>query len=273
MSGAPAVREPAASNPRIFRRKRFAPAMSFRTFFFASLLALAVFTGVACAAQSQPAFEVASIHRNVHGGDARVDVTPGRVTMNNATLRTLIRNGYDIQNFQFAGGPSWLDSDAFDISATIADHAEVSEAQYRALVRAILADRFQLKVHWETRQGDVYALVVAKGGSKLKVADPSREPGLNTNISAHEGRMIATNAPVFYLSSVLGNKLSHPVIDKTGLQGKYDWTLVWDPEPGADSTEPSIFTAVQEQLGLKLDAQKGPVQMLVIDSVERPSEN
>jgi len=85
--------------------------------------------------------------------------------------------------------------------------------------------------------------------------------------------MVAINVPVFCLSSVLSNKLSHPVIDKTGLQGKYDWTLVWDPDPGADSTEPSIFTAVQEQLGLKLDAQKGPVKMLVIDSVEWPSEN
>ena len=193
--------------------------------------------------------------------------------MNNATLRTLIRNGYDIQNFQFAGGPSWLDSDSYDISATIADNAQVSEDQYRALVRALLADRFQLKVRWETRQGDVYALVVTKGGSKLKVGDPSKEPALNTNIAGHEGRMIGINAPVFYLSSVLSNKLSHPVIDKTGLQGKYDWTLVWDPDPGTDSTEPSIFTAVQEQLGLKLDAQKGPVKMLVIDSVARPSEN
>jgi uncharacterized protein (TIGR03435 family) len=247
--------------------------MNLRRFFFASLIALAASAAVDSAAQSPPAFEVVSIHRNVHGGDDRVDITPGRVTINNASLRTLIRNGYDIQNFQFTGGPSWIDSETYTISATIADHAEVSHDQYRALIRAMLADRFQLKVHWETRQGDVYALVVAKSGSKLKVADPSKETGLNTNISAHEGRMVGTNAPVFYLSSVLGNKLSHPVIDKTGLQGKYDWTLVWDPEPGVDSTEPSIFTAVQEQLGLKLDAEKGPVQMLVIDSVAQPSEN
>jgi uncharacterized protein (TIGR03435 family) len=163
--------------------------------------------------------------------------------------------------------------DAYDISAITVDHADISEKQYRALVRTLLAERFQLKVHWETRQGDVYALVVAKNGSKLKVGDAAKETGLSTNIAGHLGRMVGTNAPVFYLSTVLGNKLSHPVIDKTGLQGKYDWTLMWDPDPGPDSTEPSIFTAVQEQLGLKLDAQKGPVQMLVIDSVVRPSEN
>ena len=125
--------------------------MNLRIYLLAMLLAVAA-PNVVVSAQSQPAFEVASIRRNVHGGDARVDITRGRVTMNNATLRTLIRNGYDIQNFQFAGGPGWLDSDAYDISATIADHAEVSEDQYRALVRTLLAERFGLKVHWETRQ-------------------------------------------------------------------------------------------------------------------------
>ena len=229
---------------------------------------------VAGAAQSQPAFDVVSIHRNLNGGDTRVDITRGRLTMTNASLRTLLRNGYDIQNFQFAGGPSWLDSDTYDISATVADRVEVSQDRYRALIRALLAERFQLKVHWQTRQSDVYALVVAKNGPALKVAAaPSKEPGLNTNKSSHLGRMIGTNVPVSYLSSVLGIQLSHPVIDKTGLQGKYDWTLVWDPDPSPDSTEPSLFTAVQEQLGLKLKAQKGPVETLVIDSVAHPSEN
>jgi len=247
--------------------------MNLRIFSFVAVVLLGAALAVPSAAQSQPAFDVVSIHRNVHGGDARVDIVQGRVTMNNATLRTLIRNGYDIQNFQFAGGPSWLDSDAYDISAITADHAEVSEKQYRALVRTLLAERFGLKVHWETRQGDVYALIVAKNGPKLKVGDPSKETGLNTNIAGHEGRMVGINAPVFYLSTVLSNKLSHPVIDKTGLQGKYDWTLVWDPDPGSESTEPSIFTAVQEQLGLKLEPTKLPIDTVIIDHIEQPSAN
>lgn len=245
--------------------------MNLRVFFFACVLPL---TAIGCCAQSQPSFEAVSIHRNVHGGDARVDITPGRVTMNNATLRTLIRNGYNIQNFQFAGGPGWLDTDAYDVSAVIAGHAEVSEAEYRALIRTLLADRFQLKVHWETRQGDVYALVVAKNGPTLKPAANSfREPGLNIDRSPHLGRMTGVNAPIAYMCASLGNQLSHPVIDKTGLQGTYDWTLVWDPDPGPDSTQPSLFAAVQEQLGLKLDSEKGPVQTLVIEGVARPSEN
>ena len=240
------------------------------------LLAVAIaFCALASAAQPPAAaFEAVSIHRNLNGGNANVDVSRGRVTATNASLRTLVRSAYDIQNFQFAGGPVWLDSDAFDIAATTGDGADISHDQYRALLRGMLADRFRLKVHWETRQSDVYALVIAKNGSKLKEdTDPAKESGLNTNKTAHEGRIVATNAPMLYLSNRLSNQLSHPVIDKTGLQGKYDWTLVWDPDPGPDSTTPSLFTAVQEQLGLKLDPQKGPVETLVIDSVARPSEN
>lgn len=247
--------------------------MNRRTLFFAGLLTLIRPTFVGAAAQSPPAFEVVSIHRS-HGGNDTTDMAQGRLTMNNVSLRTLVRTAYDIQNFQFAGGPGWLDSDTFDITAITADHAAVSRDQYRVLVRTLLAERFQLKVHWETRQGDVYVLVVAKNGPLLKVgAAPSSEPALNTNKSAHLGRIVATNAPVFYLSSSLSNQLHHPVIDRTGLDGRYDWTLVWDPDPSADSTEPSLVTAVHEQLGLKLNPEKGPVQMLVIDSVARPSEN
>jgi uncharacterized protein (TIGR03435 family) len=228
----------------------------------------------AAAAQSPAAFEAVSIHRNRYGGDASTDVTRGRLTMTNASLRTLIRSAYDIQNFQFGGGPAWLDSDTYDIAATTGDGADISHDRYRVLLKTLLAERFKLKVHWETRQNNVYALVIGKNGSKLTAdTDPNKQAGLNTNKTDREGRMEATNVPVSYLSNRLSNQLSHPVIDKTGLLGNYDWTLVWDPDPGVDSTSPSLFTAVQEQLGLKLDPQKGPVETLVIDSVEKPSEN
>ena len=225
--------------------------------------------------QPQQAFEAVSIHRNLSGSvNTRIDTTRGRVTITCATLKTLMRNAYDVQSFQFAGGPSWFDSDFYDIAATTGDGAEIPQDRYRALLRSMLADRFHLKVHWETRQGDVYALVIAKSGSKLTVdTDPAKESGLNTSKFGHQGKMIGTKAPMLYLSSNLGNQLGRTVIDKTGLQDKYDWTLTWDPDPTADSTMPSLFTAVQEQLGLKLEPQKGPVEALVIDSVEKPSEN
>ena len=239
------------------------------------LAAVAIaFCAVTSAAQPPIAFEAVSIHRNINSGNANTDISRGRLTMTNASLRGLIRSAYDIQSFQLAGGPAWLDSDTYDIAATTGDGADIAHDQYRALLRGMLTDRFRLKVHWETRQSDVYALVIAMSGSRLKESpDLAKESGLNTNKTAHEGRMVATNAPMLYLTNRLSNQLSHPVIDKTGLQGKYDWTLVWDPDPGPDSTAPSLFTAVQEQLGLKLEPQKGPVETLVIDSVERPSEN
>jgi len=230
---------------------------------------------IVSAAQPPVAFEAISIHRNISGStNTHINTSGGRVTITNATLKTLIRNAYDIQSFQFGGGPSWLDSDFYDIAATTGGAADIPQDQYRALIRSLLADRFHLKVHWETRQGDIYALVVAKNGPKMtENTDPSKEPGLNTSKFGHQGKMIGTKAPMLYLSSNLGNQLGRTVVDKTGLQGKYDWTLTWDPDPNADSTNPSLFTAVQEQLGLKLDPQKGPVETLVIDSVEKPSEN
>ncbi|SFS15962.1 soil-associated protein, TIGR03435 family [Granulicella pectinivorans] len=247
--------------------------MTLKAFSFAAILALASPSSVLMA-QSLPTFDAVAIHRNQNGGDARIDMTRGRLTMTNASLRTLIRTAYDLQNYQFVGGPSWLDSDTYDISAVTGDQTEVSQDGFRKRVMSLLADRFRLKAHWETRQGDVYALVVAKKGPALQAAaGSSKAPGLNTDKSSHLGRMTGTNVPVSYLSTVLGIQLKHPVLDKTGLAGTYDWTLVWDPDPDADSTEPSLFQAVQEQLGLKLDPQKGPVQMLVIDSVTHPSEN
>jgi uncharacterized protein (TIGR03435 family) len=240
---------------------------------------LAIIAIAACAltsvAQPPAVFEVVSIHRNPSGADnTRIDMTHGRLAITNASLKTLIRNAYDIQSYQLAGGPGWLDSDGYDIAASTGTGEETSQDQYRALIRTLLTDRFRLKVHWQTRQANIYALVVAKNGPTLREGpDPSKAPGLNTNRTAHEGRMVGTNAPSSYLASALTNQLSRTVLDKTGLQGKYDWTLVWDPDPTVDSANPSLFTAVQEQLGLRLDTQKGPTEVLVIDSVERPSAN
>jgi len=220
-------------------------------------------------------FEAASIRRNLSGSNGtHIDFSHDRLTITNGSLRTLIRIAYDIQNYQFAGGPAWLDSDMYDVSATTGTAGDTSDDQFRALTRTLLADRFQLKIHWETRQANIFALIAAKSGPTLKVdPDPTREPGVNTNITSHEGKIVGTNAPVSYLASVLANKLGHPVLDKTGLPGKYDWTLTWDPDPTADSTNPGLSTALEEQLGLKLDPQKGPAQFLVIDSASHPSEN
>ncbi len=226
-------------------------------------------------AQSPTTFEVASIRRNPSGGqNTQINSSNGKFTVTNGSLKTLIRNAYDIQSFQFAGGPSWLDTEMFDIVATTGSPDKIPPDQLKILIRNLLADRFQLKLHWETRQTNVYALVVARNGPKLtEDSDAAKASGINTSKGSHQGRMIGTKEPLSILASNVGNQLGRIVLDKTGLEGKYDWTLIWDPDPAPDSTNPSIFTALQEQLGLTLDPQKGPMETLVIDSVEQPSEN
>lgn len=231
-----------------------------------------VFT-LAALGQSPPSFEAASIRRNVNGGlNTQIHVDGGRLTMTNASAKTLIRNAYEILSFQLAGEPRWLDSEMYDITATNSGE-KISPEGFKLLLRSLLAERFQLKVHWETRETPVYALVSGKDGPKLVPAAGEGSSGIDTHKDGGGKQMKGTHESMAILASNLGNQLGRIVVDKTGLTGRYDWMLVWDPDPTAESTRPSLFTALQEQLGLKLEAQKGPMQVLVIDSVQRPSEN
>ena len=225
-------------------------------------------------AQAPTTFEAVSIHRNESGSqNTHINVAGGRVTITNASLKTLIRNAYALQSFQFAGGPGWLDSEMYDIVATTGASDDIAPDQMKALLKDLLADRFKMTVHWETRQMSIYALVPGKDGAKLKASSSSDQPSINTQKTLHKGRMIGGREPTAILASNLGNQLGTIVLDKTGLQGAFDWTLEWDPNPEADSTEPSLFAALQEQLGLRLEPEKGPVQVLVVESAERAPEN
>jgi len=225
-------------------------------------------------AQPSPAFEAASIHRNPGISlNTGMQVSGGELTATNASLKTLIRNAYDILSFQLAGGPRWLDTEMFDIVATTGHPAKISADELQSLLQNLLADRFGLRVHWEARESSVYALVIAKDGPKFKASPTARAPGINTRKGAGQAQMKAVAEPLSILAGNLGNQLGRFVLDKTGLSGVYDWTLEWDPDPTAGSALPSLLTAVQEQLGLRLEAQKGPMQTLVIDNAERPSEN
>ena len=224
--------------------------------------------------QSPIAFEAASIRRDLSGGqNTRIDISGGRFTVTNASLKTLIRNAYDILSFQLAGGPGWLDTDMYDIAATTGSREKISPDQLKLLLKNLLSDRFLLKVRWETRETAIYALVLAKDGPKFKESPGAQEPGINTRKGQGEAHMKGTREPISILATNLGNQLGRIVQDKTGLQATYDWTLEWDPDQTPDSTRPSLFTALQEQLGLRLEAQRGPVEILVIDSAEKPSDN
>jgi len=216
---------------------------------------------------------VASIRRNPGvSPNTNIHISGGRLTVTNGSVKTLIRNAYDILSFQLSGEPRWLDTAMYDIVAATGRSEKISPDQLKLLLQNLLADRFRLRVHWETRETSGYALVAARDGPKFKESS-APEPGINTRKGSSAAQMKGTGEPIAILAGNLGNQLGRIVWDKTGLRGVYDWTLDWDPDPTADSTLPSLLTALQEQLGLKLEPQKGPMETLVIDNVERPSVN
>jgi len=188
---------------------------------------------------------------------------------------------YDVRNYQLLGSPDWVNDDPYDIAAKAEGDSALTVDQVRQLLQALLADRFQLKLHRETKELSIYSLVVGKNGQKLKEATGDQ---FSMNIIRRPGQTLITvsKGTMAQLSATLSSQVGRPVLDMTGLKGGYDFKLTFAPESlqadanaaASDSNNaPSIFTAVQEQLGLRLDSTKGPVEVLVIDHVERPSEN
>jgi uncharacterized protein (TIGR03435 family) len=232
-------------------------------------------------------FEVASIKRNVSGDLGRyIKPAPGRVSVSNMTVKDLLTMAYQVRDFQISGGPGWVNSDRYDIEAKTGGIATPKQVQQ--MLRTLVEGRFKLKIHRETKELPIYELAVAKGGLKIQPAkegscielDPSKQ--VPTDRQASEfcgysgmrgGSLEATKQKMPDLAMSLSFILARTVIDKTGLKEAFDIHLAFAPLNGPDSTGPSIFTAVQEQLGLRLESGKGPVEVLAIDEVERPSEN
>jgi uncharacterized protein (TIGR03435 family) len=312
---------------------------------------LIIFTSCAAfgqAAAESPTFEVASvkpaepspmgqIRVMMRGGPGSGD--PGQITYSNVSLKNVLMNAYAVKGYQI-NGPKWLDSERFDIVAKIPKGA--TKEQFQLMLQNLLAERFKLALHHETKELPMYALVLGKGGSKMKesVEDDAAAPGAappppppgsdgagpvmnrlkvgadgmpqlpanmgknNMMMMMTNGRMrlVASHRPVSALAEMLGNQLGFPVVDATGLKANYDFNLDFAPEgmngpmgimpvpppqhdggPGGgggpmavapDMAGPSIFTALQEQLGLKLEQRKGPADLLVIDRLEKvPTEN
>ena len=177
-------------------------------------------------------------------------------------------------SFQLASGPNWLDTDKFDIIAETGRREEISQDQLKLLLQSLLAERFHLKIHLERREEPVYGLMTDKSGPKLTKAT-AHETGSGMNTHRESGRVImkGTGVPISELATNLGNQLGRFVIDSTGLEGHYDFLLQFAPVQAQESDGPSLFTAVREQLGLRLEPQKAPVEVWVIDRAEKPSEN
>ena len=210
----------------------------------------------------------------------------GRFTASGVTLRLLLQRCYSVRDFQISGAPSWAGSDRYEINAKAEDgQRNITPEQISMMLRGVLTDRFKLTFHRETKEGAVYFLVPGKGGPKLKESESSGEER-SQQVRIGRGMIDLKAASIENLVNQLSNQLGRPVIDKTGLTGLYDFKLEWTPDapvgpairgvddaPPADAPGPTVFTALQETLGLKLETGKGPVEYLVIDKVEKPTEN
>jgi uncharacterized protein (TIGR03435 family) len=211
-----------------------------------------------------------------------VDSNPVRFLARCTTLHGLLYIAYPLKpNIPIPGLPGWANSAVFDVDAKADNETalamqklpdEERQKQAHLMLQAVLADRFKLRIHHETREGPIYELIVARSGFKLKEALASKRPPGSTCSHDH---IQLRNTPISSLAYCLSAPLGRNVVDKTGITGNYEFELKWTPDElqGAPDAGPSLFTALEEQLGLKLVSAKGPVDVIVIDHIERPSEN
>lgn len=254
------------------------------------LLPLAAVLAAAAAQTGAQSFEVASIKPNA-ASDNRIMIRMepgGRFNATGITVKALIGLAYNIRDFQVINAPGWLGVERYDISAKAPDGMgdRLSMDIIRPMLKGLLEERFVLKTHQEAKEMPVFALVLSKNGHKLTPT----AGGQGANMRMGRGQLTASKVSMPMLAQQLSAQLGRTVLDKTELAGEFDIKLEWTPEhgqggvvssgppppdalPAADSSGPTIFTALQEQLGLRLESTKGPVPMIVIDRVEKPTEN
>lgn len=213
-----------------------------------------------------------------------------RFEARNHTLKTLIEAGYNLTPRAISGGPSWVDSERYEIVAETPGHVRPTLDEQMSMLRKLLADRFKLSFHREEKEFSIYALTVARGGAKLK--ESTEPPGATPEgplplvfvLSPATVRLPGHSATMAEVASVFQRAaLDRPVVDKTGLYARYDFNLEFTPDDSqfsgaglhgtSESTNPELFTAIQQQLGLRLEATKGPIETLVIDHAEKPGDN
>jgi uncharacterized protein (TIGR03435 family) len=267
--------------------------------FAVGVLLLALCASVLSAQSAGPTFEVASVKPNKTGEqNSRLGMSPnGRFMATNVTLKQLITNAYNLRGFQVTGGPDWLDVDHFDISATVGHVIQPSPngppPELIQMAKNLLADRFKLVVHPETKEGAIYQLVLARpdgklgpklraaaidcealmarGGPSPTSAAPGEMPPCSTRIG--NGRLTTRGGIMPRIVRTFAGLpgVERIIVDKTDLTGSFDLDLDWTEDPSANASGPSLFTALQEQLGLKLESARGPVEVLVIDHAEPPT--
>jgi uncharacterized protein (TIGR03435 family) len=252
------------------------------------LLAIAL-TAVPPLAHAQPLhFEVATITLSRGEDKGMITISPGgTLRMGGATLKRLAAMAYGMNEDEIKGGPAWIGKEAYDVTAkpeppdpggATAAPGNAAWKRMQQRLQSLLAERFGLVVHKDAKSGPILALVVAKGGSRLQ---PTKQEGVPPGTMRSPTQIVGRAGTTQMLATVLTNWLGRPVEDRTGLDGNYDYTLTYapDPHPLADAPPadgvvgPSVFTALEEQLGLKLEPARGSIETLVIDRVQKPSAN
>jgi uncharacterized protein (TIGR03435 family) len=218
------------------------------------------------------AFEVASVRLIPPGKGGMISISPSgspTFTATNINLEILIAMAYGVDSDNLLNAPSWLGSQQYDLTAKAEGSPRLTYEQLRAPLQKLLEERFQLAVHRQTKEGSGYALVAAKSGPKLQ-----ESKGDAPHAYILKGGLNLQNSSIDDLAGTLKRPAGRPVVNETGIKGRFDIKLDYVPEGAANSDRPSLFTALQEQLGLQLVTRKVPVEMLAIDRVERvPSEN
>ena len=232
-----------------------------------------------------PSFEVATIKPTnpFYGGGILIRLAGGKFSATAFTLSDLITFAYAVDSSQIIGGPKWLASDRYDVLGKPEKAGPLSREAARTMLRPLLAERFHLKIHLDSKPMSVFVLTIDKNGSKLRPRTAG-DGGEGTRLTFRGATATGRNVPVTVLAEELQDMvLRRPVLDKTGLMGNFDFDLVWRPElkqSGSENTSapvdlnlPDIFTAFREQLGLKLVSGKEPAKVIVVDSATKPSEN
>lgn len=213
-----------------------------------------------------PAFEVSSIKVHTSSGineRSGIDERPSVVRVENLPLKALIETAYGVRDYQLSG-PSWIETARYDVVAK--PPAGVTQSQLRPMLQSLLAERFKLVLHHESKDMGIYDLMLAKSGSTLQ-----ESKGPRTFFTSRPALISGTRVSMQELATALSSLLDRQVIERTGLSGVYDVKVQWTPDSATGDLGVSLFTAIQEQLGLKLESKSGAVDVLVIDHVERPA--
>jgi uncharacterized protein (TIGR03435 family) len=223
-------------------------------------------------AQSPATFDVVSIKPNKSGAPgSETDTTPGRVSVLNATPLSLLLRAFGVSSFQIVGAPNWVLTERYDVVATVPEGRLLNDQDRRPLFEKMLAERWQLRYHRETRNLRVYSLV--DDGSTLAQHAGPGEYAMKVELAGPRRILRSTRGNMGRMAEILGGFVGSPVSNDTRLGGEYDFTLEWVQDAAATDAGPTLFTALREQLGLRLVSAEKPAPVIVIDHIERPSEN